>query len=1137
MSTSTPPARRTPALLVVTLLASLVALAAPAGAAPEGPTQLISVNAEGTAAGNDQSQSLASVSDDGRYIVFESRATDLVTGLTDANGPNLGDVYLRDTTTGQTRLVSHAAGSPTTTATGGSSGAPRISADGRYVVFETFATNLVTGVVDANGERDVYVHAVATGTTALVSHADGSPTTTCDTGQSVGADISDDGSFIAFQSPCTDLVDEADVSPGVANVYRHDRAAGTTEVVSRPNAVNPNDITTGNAASTSPDISGQGNVVVYTTQASNLGPADTNGAPDIGYWRAPVGNLPTLSTTITSFDGASTRPTVSDDGIWVAFESDADDIGPTDTNGAVDVYLAEVTIGQGINYALVSDTPGGGDAGNQASFKPVVSGDGGSIAFLTRATDIVSAAPTKTSSAQWDVVRHTRAGGAVSLISRGSAGGGGDGDSGQPGQNPGLAISDDGQTVLFTSAAANLVPVDGDAGLDVYAYESPGGVRLISAAADGTSAGDGPSSNGVLSSDGDKAVFRSDATDLTAVPDANGDPDVHAVLGQITPTLSIDDVTGPEGQDGESPLTFTITLAPAVAGEVTVQYATADGTATGGPGAGPGVDYRTASGTATIPAGQTEATVEVVVFGDADPEGDEDFTVTLSDPTGGAVIGPDMGTGTGTIADDDGVVTADLRDGVNDTLRVVVDGGPPANANHEIALRYSRALYPTPDGMGPDMGPDDEGDDPGFAQEGGDGPDGRGGGTPGAREALLATDGGFADALASGALQGSTLADGRPLLLTATDQLYPEVLAELQRLQVETVHILGGTAAIDAGVETALVDAGYTVNRYEGPSRLETATDIAGGAFPQATTAVLARAFPAPDGDDTQAFADSLAAGAWAAERGWPLLFTQTEVLSTSTREYLAGSAIETVYVVGGTAAISDAVITQLTELGITVERVAGDSRFDTALAIAAQRGHADERDAEQVMLLDGQQMNAWVAGFAGAGWSAINGAPVVLAVPDVIPGQTAAFLDPPPGGSEEPEGPSFAVDEQTITGYVLVCGITPVRCDEARSLLGLPDLATIVEPTGEHPAGGTATFELTGPFDASGYETLLECGADQDLAMGGPLSHGGEGPAVEVGVSISADAIPGPCTVKVKLIWPNGSEQIAVTDITVTGS
>jgi len=110
------------------------------------------------------------------------------------------------------------------------------------------------------------------------------------------------------------------------------------------------------------------------------------------------------------------------------------------------------------------------------------------------------------------------------------------------------------------------------------------------------------------------------------------------------PTLSIADVTGVEGNVGTSSESFTVTLSAAAAGPVTVNYATADGSATAG------VDYVAASGTLTFPAGQTTKTVSVTVNGDTTAEPAETFSVTLSAPTGATLA---KASGTGTITNDD----------------------------------------------------------------------------------------------------------------------------------------------------------------------------------------------------------------------------------------------------------------------------------------------------------------------------------------------------------------------------------------------------------------------------------------------------------------------------------------------------
>ena len=292
-------------------------------------------------------------------------------------------------------------------------------------------------------------------------------------------------------------------------------------------------------------------------------------------------------------------------------------------------------------------------------------------------------------------------------------------------------------------------------------------------------------------------------------------------------------------------------------------------------------------------------------------------------------------------------------------------------------------------------------------------------GASGPTEVLLASDTVFADALASGSLQAT-----RPLLLNDRDTLEPTVLAEIQRLGATTVRILGGTAAIDDPVITALQGEGLTVTRTFGPTRLETAEQIA-----QLTTSpssvILGRAFPAAGGDDTQAFADTLAAGGWAAASGQPILLSQTEVLSTTTDTYLdASTSLTTVRLVGGEAALSQAVVDRLGGIGVASSRTSGATRFATAVAIATARGYTASSPASTVILVEGQAANAWEAGFTAAGTAAAMDAPVVLANGDSLPAETTTFLQESvsPGG----DGPT------------LICAAAAAACTAARTALGL---------------------------------------------------------------------------------------------------
>ncbi|CAN5164614.1 hypothetical protein BH23ACT9_BH23ACT9_36900 [soil metagenome] len=324
----------------------------------------------------------------------------------------------------------------------------------------------------------------------------------------------------------------------------------------------------------------------------------------------------------------------------------------------------------------------------------------------------------------------------------------------------------------------------------------------------------------------------------------------------------------------------------------------------------------------------------------------------------------------------------------------------------------------------------------------------------GPTEALLGRDDLFADSLASGVLQGA-IANGRPLLLTPSDSLDGEVLAELQRLDVDLVHVLGLEDAIEETVVTELEAAGFATNRFGGETRTETAIDIAeavGG-----DTAIIARSFE--DDEPTQAWADSLATGGWAAEDGFPVLLTQTETLTPSTAAHIEEAGYSRVIIVGGERAVSLVTEAQLQALVATVDRVEGDTRVTTAIAVAEARGYAGPDDASGVILVDGQGTDAWADGFAAANVSGI-GWPIVLAnsTSQDLPQATRVWLggtagDPTvPGGPGDPTTPADPAFSQTVLAdqgnVVLICGTTAPdsQCAEAATILD----ATVVTFTGE---------------------------------------------------------------------------------------
>ncbi|WP_370323701.1 choice-of-anchor L domain-containing protein [Euzebya sp.] len=353
-----------------------------------------------------------------------------------------------------------------------------------------------------------------------------------------------------------------------------------------------------------------------------------------------------------------------------------------------------------------------------------------------------------------------------------------------------------------------------------------------------------------------------------------------------------------------------------------------------------------------------------------------------------------------------------------------------------------------------------------------------------ATQVVVARDDRFADALASGVLQG----ESPMLLVPSTGPIPPRVLGELARLAPSDVVILGGDQAVAPDVEAQIQDLGVQTERRAGASRFETAVEIAATDAPDATTAILARAFPSPGSvDDTQAFADTLGVGAWAAEEGWPVMLTETDRLTPTTRDYLVGSAVEDIKLIGGTAAISDGVEAELESLGFTVERIAGQDRFGTAVEIAGKRGADSAADVAQVLVVDSQFANAWAGGLAAAAYSAANDAPIVLTSGATVPPSTEAFLAS--GTNGESDTP-------------ITCVAFPAACEQARVQIGLP-AAAVVSSDAPDGAGVAPGQTLTVTIDSGGRPV-------SDVIASGSCLDGPTSPGTSTTVTVTlSDPLP----------------------------
>lgn len=436
------------------------------------PISIVSINPAGRPGNGDSldcGESCTNLSTTGRFVAFYSAASDLVAG--DGNG--VFDAFLRDMEAGTTVRVSvPSLADQGTLGTEGSaqSGNPSVSSSGRYVVFDSDASNLVLG--DANGERDVFLHDTHTGETVRVSVpnlTDQGALGAESNGSSERPCISDDGRFVGFHSRATNLVVGDTI--GARDVFVHDRQTGITERVS----VHSNGAA-GNQDSGNCSLSSDGTLIAFESYASNLVDGDT-GPVDI-FVRDRVANATTrVSVDSSGNEGTggfgSFNPHMSGDGRYVTFWSSATNLVASDTNGESDIFLHDRATGETIIVSvpnLADQSTLGGEANNGAQY-PAVSDDARYVAFSSNADNMV---PGDTNGV-YDIFVHDRQTGRTARVNVAV-----DGSEMTIGEASDWAgISGDGRYVNFQAADyssgsdPNIVPGDSNLASDVYRAPNP----------------------------------------------------------------------------------------------------------------------------------------------------------------------------------------------------------------------------------------------------------------------------------------------------------------------------------------------------------------------------------------------------------------------------------------------------------------------------------------------------------------------------------------------------------------------------------------------------------------------------------------------------------------------------------------
>ena len=432
-------------ILVITFLGTSAVKAAPPPPTSSAPspraavTALLSVATDGT---HGNADSFApELSADGSTVAFVSLATNLAA----PEPAQVASVFVRDPRTGRTERVSDGVDG---LAADGDSRNPSLSGDGLVVAFESAASNLVGG--DTNGTSDVFVHDRVSGRTTRVSVDSGGAQADGPSGLDSAPALSADGQIVAFASRAGNLVTPGTDVPDREDVFVYDRARKETNRVSvGPGGVQPS------GDSYSPALSADGRYVAFASEATNLVRGDTNGATDIFVHDRETGRTTrvTVASDGTQVNGDSFTPSISGDGRFVAFTTDAGNVVAGDDNRASDVFVHDGQTGRTVLVSVASH----GHPSARGSFAPCLSADGRTVAFVTDGPLVAD----DTNNSE-DVYVADLATGGLRRVSVASDGTEGDGPSLGP------ALSGDGTAVAFESLASNLVVADSNAAEDVF---------------------------------------------------------------------------------------------------------------------------------------------------------------------------------------------------------------------------------------------------------------------------------------------------------------------------------------------------------------------------------------------------------------------------------------------------------------------------------------------------------------------------------------------------------------------------------------------------------------------------------------------------------------------------------------------
>lgn len=409
---------------------------------------LVSSDAAGVEGNSDSDQpSISALAANlGRYVAFRSFATNL-TADTDTGVD--ADVFRKDLTTGTVVKLSlpNAGGEAN-----GDSEDPSISGDGSKIIFSSTADNLQTGIAVTAARKHIYLYDFGQALGSRITLISRSAANTAEgDADSDNPAISQDGTFVAFQSFSQNLITGFSYTASTTNVYRQTIPTAVNSTVI--SSISTTALTAGDGNSTTPDISANGRYVVFDSLATTLVASDTNTQRDIflrDHTAASTTRINVTSAGVQVTGGASDKPVISEDGLIVAFRSQATDIDPADATKN-DIFTRVWSGTPSTDHVSVHPN-GVGTGSGEGCDDPNISGDGRYIVWHSPSTSLTSG---DSNGVVRDVFRNDGTTGSNIFVSTSADWTQGNATSGTSGSRP--AVTPDGLWVAFDSISTNLV--------------------------------------------------------------------------------------------------------------------------------------------------------------------------------------------------------------------------------------------------------------------------------------------------------------------------------------------------------------------------------------------------------------------------------------------------------------------------------------------------------------------------------------------------------------------------------------------------------------------------------------------------------------------------------------------------------